>query len=94
MAKKEDLEKYFRRNRDALNKLDDQSQYLVVFIHGDEMDEDGMSNLANDINKKVGGGMKNGDYSAEDIVSLGTIRKKFPGSGEFEDYDVFATKVG
>lgn len=93
-SKRSDLEKYFRRDKTGLNKLEDDKQYVVVFAHGDDMDEDGVSKLVNDINKKVNGGLKNGSYSDADVLNIGIIRKKFPGSGEFENYDVFAVKVG
>ena len=91
---KDELEKYFRRDRTGLNKLDSEARYLVVFSHEGEMDEGGVATLSNDLNKSVGGGMKDGGYSDSDVIVLGQIRKKYPASGNFENYDVFAVGVG
>jgi len=88
-AKKEDLEKYFRRDKSGWNKLEGGVPYLVVFVYGDKMDENGVSKLANEIGKEAGSG---GSYSTSDVVNLGIIRKKYPGSDSFENYDVFAVK--
>lgn len=94
VQKKADLEKYFRRDKTGINKLDDSSDYLVIYIHGDEMDEDGAAKLANDINDGAGKAVGGKTFSSSDVIKLGTIRKKFPASGNFENYDMFAVKVG
>lgn len=91
---KHKLERYFRGDRAGLNKLDSESRYLVVFSLEGEMGEDGVATLANDLNKSVGRGMKDGEYSDSDVIVLGQIGKKYQASGDFERYDAFAVKVG
>jgi hypothetical protein len=69
-----------------LNKLDDSSEYFVFFAYDDSMDEKSIAELYNNI-------IDGGDLSSSGVTKLGTIRRKYPQSGNFENYSVFAIKA-
>ena len=62
-----------------------------MFAHGGQMDEDGAKELVGDLDAAMSGVLGGGKSAA---TKVGKIRRKFPGTGQFEDYDVFAAKVG
>lgn len=97
IGKKEDFEKYFRRNRGEFDKLDNSSQYMVFFCFQGSMDEKDVLKLANDVNKSGEEGdfglAKTGSFTENDITKVGFIRRKYSKSQNFENFDVFAVKT-
>ena len=94
---KEDLEKYFRRDRSGIDKLKGGDRlYVVATVHGGDMTEAALAEVFNKLNKPEGegGGYISGkDYAESDVVRLGSRRKKNPKTERFDDYDMFAVEV-
>lgn len=94
---KDDLEKYFRNNRSGIDRLTGgDTLYVVVTAHGGDMDEASLVDVYNKINKpddEKEGYISKKDYTASDVVKLGTRRKKNQKTDQFEDYDMFAVAV-
>lgn len=97
VGKKADFEKYFRRNKEGVEKLDGSSSYMVFFCLGGSMDTDDVLRLANDTNKsgeEDGLGLAaHGSFLGKDVVYVGKMRKKSQKTQNFEDFDVFAVRL-
>lgn len=81
MGTKDDLEKYFRNNRSGIDKLSGgDTLYVVVTAHGGDLDEASLVDVFNKINKpnddEKDGYISKKEYSASDVVKLGSRRKK------------------
>ena len=84
--KKSNLEKYFRKDKSVLNKLEDNTDYFIIKSHGDSMDEKSIAELYNNI-------VDGGGISESDVIKVGIIRSRYPQTNNFEDYTMFAIKV-
>lgn len=80
IGKKTDFEKYFRRNREGIDRLDSASSYMVFFCLGGSMDANDILKLANDMNKSGEedslGLAAHGSFLGKDVVYVGKMRKK------------------
>lgn len=97
IGKKADFEKYFRRNREGIERLDGASSYMAFFCLGGLMDADDVLKLANDVNKSGEedslGLAAHGSFLGRDVVYLGRMRKKSQKTQNFEDFDVYAVRL-
>lgn len=90
IVKKEDLEKYCRRDKTGISKLDDSSKYIAIFAKKDKMNE---SKIAEMINALSYAANSNSSIDASDVIPVVTIRKSVPGSDTLESYSIFAVKI-